>query len=128
MACAALAAACLSGCGDGAATAGATPTLSASADPIPRFQAAYSQCRDNGATLTAADRLTTLIIDTRSKYGSYEALECVLDHLGTSRAIRAQMNSTTAMMGVQDAEEDGLTYKWSYHPDNGVNMVITDGG
>jgi hypothetical protein len=29
------------------------------------------------------------------------------------------------MPGVQDAEHDGLEYSWSYHPDNGVDMVIT---
>ena len=27
-------------------------------------------------------------------------------------------------MGVQDAEDDGLAYSWSYHPDNGVDLVI----
>ncbi len=27
----------------------------------------------------------------------------------------------------QDAEHDDLTYSWSYRPDNGVNMVITEG-
>ena len=35
------------------------------------------------------------------------------------------MGRTTAMMGVQDAKADGVEYSWSYHPDNGVNMVIT---
>ena len=29
------------------------------------------------------------------------------------------------MMGVQRGEDDGIHYGWSYHPDNGLNMVIT---
>jgi hypothetical protein len=29
------------------------------------------------------------------------------------------------MMGTQDADNNGIHYSWSYHPDNGVNMVIT---
>jgi hypothetical protein len=91
-----------------------------------RFEAAYAQCGDAGKTLTSADENTTLIIDTGSERGSLVAMTCVLNHLQTSQAIRAQMDATTAMMGVQDAEEDGITYKWSYHPDNGVNMVIKD--
>jgi hypothetical protein len=32
------------------------------------------------------------------------------------------------MMGQQTAQESGLNYRWSYHPDNGLNMVITDSG
>lgn len=53
-------------------------------------------------------------------------LACVLTQLETSEAIVAQMDSTTAMMGRQTVEEEGFTYSWSYHPDNGINMTITD--
>jgi hypothetical protein len=53
-------------------------------------------------------------------------LNCLLGELGTPQSIIAQLGSTTALMGVQDATDDGLNYSWSYHPDNGVNMVITD--
>lgn len=53
-------------------------------------------------------------------------LTCVLEDLDTSQAILAQMNSTTAMMGVQSGTDGELAYQWSDHPDNGVNMVITD--
>jgi hypothetical protein len=30
------------------------------------------------------------------------------------------------MMGEQTATNNGITYRWSYHPDNGLNMVITE--
>jgi hypothetical protein len=75
--------------------------------------------------MTLEDDGRTIVIDTRSEYGDVSAMECVLDSLGTPQSIEAQVGRTTAMMGVQDATHDGLDYSWTYHPDNGVNMVIS---
>ena len=74
--------------------------------------------------MTLADGGASIVVDTGSEYGSTAGMDCVLDELSTSQSIMAQIGRTTAMMGVQDAEDDGLAYSWSYHPDNGVNMVI----
>ncbi len=30
------------------------------------------------------------------------------------------------MMGVQNDTSNGLEYGWSYHPDSGMHLVITD--
>lgn len=101
---------------------------SAEAAPKPPLQVAYGECIGGKGwkTLTLGDEGRSLIIDTGSEYGPIEGLACVLGQLGTSQAIVAQMESTTAMMGVQEAEDDSLRYQFSYHPDNGINMVITD--
>lgn len=79
-------------------------------------------------TLTLGDEGRTLIIDTQSEYGPMGGLSCVLGQLATSQAVVAQLENTTSMMGVQQAEDGTLHYQFSYHPDNGVNMVITDLG
>jgi hypothetical protein len=94
----------------------------------PRLQKAYDSClsSDSGKTLELGDAGETIVVDTGSKYGSLDGMVCVLTYLDTPQSITAQMDSTTAMMGVQEADHDGLNYSWSYHPDNGVNMVITD--
>jgi hypothetical protein len=91
-----------------------------------RLKDAYDRCftRDTGSTLTLADGGDAIVVDTGSEYGSTTGMDCVLADLDTKQSIIAQMSRTTAMMGVQDAEDDGLAYSWSYHPDNGVNMVI----
>ena len=68
------------------------------------------------------------MVDTRSKYGSASGVACVFQHLGTPSSITAKVDSTTAMMGEQSATHDGISYSWSYHPDNGLNMVIALGG
>jgi hypothetical protein len=92
-----------------------------------RLQAAYDHCtsQDEDNTLELADNGATIVIDTRSEYGSTAGMECVLGALTTPESIKAEIGRTTAMMGTQDADNNGIHYSWSYHPDNGVNMVIT---
>ncbi|WP_040339719.1 hypothetical protein [Candidatus Blastococcus massiliensis] len=94
------------------------------------LEAAYRACtaRDDGNTLSLRDGGTTIVIETRSEYGDPAGLHCVLGELDTPHAITAQMDRTTAMMGVQEAEDDGIVYSLTYHPDNGVDMVITSAG
>jgi hypothetical protein len=118
----------LSACG-GVDTEAAKASASAAAEPEQtRLAAAYDACtqRDSGDTLSLEDDDTTIVIDTRSKYGDPAGYLCVLDQLDVPSSITAQMDRTTALMGVQDATQDGLDFSWSYHPDNGVNMVIID--
>jgi hypothetical protein len=89
---------------------------------------AYLACYsgEGGGTLTTGDEGRTLIIDTESEYGPMGGVVCVLGELRTPQAIVAQMENTTSMMGVQEADDGNLHYQFSYHPDNGINMVITD--
>lgn len=67
----------------------------------------------------------TLLIDTQSEYGDFDAALCVFDRLDFSEATKVSIGDTTSMMGRQEADEDELHLEWSYHPDNGMNMIIT---
>lgn len=95
-----------------------------------RLEAAFQDClsRDTDDTLSLADAGRTIVADTRSEYGDVAGVACVLGELGTPESITAQISRTTAMMGVQDGDHDGLHYSWSYHPDNGMNLVISADG
>jgi hypothetical protein len=105
----------------------ATPSPTDAASAQARLRTAYDACQNQaGSTLNLADGGASIVIDTGSEYGSVEGMDCILSELGTPESIQAQMGRTTAMMGVQDADSDGIEYSWSYHPDNGVDMVITD--
>ena len=114
--------------GENSKQVAANASESSPATAKPPLQVAYGEClgAKGWKTLTLGDEGRSLIIDTGSEYGPIEGLACVLSELGTSQAIVAQMESTTAMMGVQEADDNSLHYQFSYHPDNGVNMVITD--
>src|SRR4051794_32768769 len=112
--------------GRGSASSGDSATASADKTKA-QLTAAYQHCRskDDDSTVSLGDGGDSILIDTESEYGSVAGLECILDTLKTPQSVTAEIGRTTAMMGVQDADTGGLHYSWSYHPDNGVNMVIT---
>jgi hypothetical protein len=122
----------LSACGgfdQEAARAEAEASASAAAAAeVTRLAAVYDRCtiNDTGSTMSLEDDDSTIVIDTGSEYGDPTGYLCVIEELDVPSSITAQMDRTTAMMGVQEAEDDGIEFSWSYHPDNGVNMVITD--
>lgn len=97
--------------------------------PMSPLRPAWLACRDfdEDGTVELTDEDQSIVIDT-GQYGSVVAADCILDNLEVSEAIRSQMDHTTAMMGVQTADQDGLAYQWSYHPDNGLSMTITVDG
>ncbi|MCF6507371.1 hypothetical protein E9549_08115 [Blastococcus sp. MG754426] len=93
-----------------------------------RLTGAHEECKrvDRGSTLSLEDDGNTIVIDTGSEYGDPSGYLCVIEQLDVPSSITAQMDRTNAMMGVQQAEHNGYEFSWSYHPDNGVNMVISD--
>lgn len=88
---------------------------------------AYGAC-DHGPgsdRISLADDGHSIIVSAPDSQ-PFDALVCVMGELGTSEAIVAQIETTTSVMGRQSAEQDGINYAWSYHPDNGLNMTIAD--
>ena len=127
----------VTGCGGGdpaepsaAKAKDVSASASASSPSVPPLQSAYDLCTGRypaaASTLTAGDAGQTLIVDTGSEYGELDGVLCVFDQLATPESVTAAVSSTTAMMGTQDAEVAGYHYSWSYHPDNGLNMIITE--
>jgi hypothetical protein len=49
---------------------------------------------------------------------------CVLGELETPDYVISQMDSTTSLMGLREAEWEGIEASWSYHPDNGFDLVL----
>lgn len=56
--------------------------------------------------------------------GSIASTLCVLDALDAPSSVLSRMETTRALDGTQDATADGLVYRWSYHPDNGMNFLV----
>lgn len=101
---------------------------SGAADAESPLESAFSIC--NGSTLTAADSGHTVIVDTKPGggfSGGTDDLVCMLDALHTPDRVVHEMETTTALMGRQSEQADGLSYEWSYHPDNGLDLTISDG-
>jgi hypothetical protein len=107
--------------------ASSVAAAAADAQADARLSNAYETCLpdDTGATVSLSDEGRTVVIDTRSEYGSVSGMQCIVGQLDTPESTIAAISRTTSMMGVQEDDHDGISYSWSYHPDNGLNMVIT---
>lgn len=56
---------------------------------------------------------------------SFSALECYWSELKMSDSVRAEVLATRALDGRQSGDWDDIHASWSYHPDSGLQMVIT---
>jgi hypothetical protein len=55
-----------------------------------------------------------------------EDIGCALGGIGTPDSVVAMMEGTRALDGRQTQTADGYSYTWSYHPDNGLDIIITE--
>jgi hypothetical protein len=101
------------------------------ASPTPlRLEQAYRACElDSESRVTLEDEGTSIISDGPPEGGgkldeNLTAVACVLDELNVPDYITSQMDHTTSLMGLQEAEWDGIEASWSYHPDNGFDLVL----
>lgn len=52
------------------------------------------------------------------------AVNCLLNETDAPDSLGSEIQQTTAMMGRQSENWDGLTFEWSYHPDSGISGVL----
>jgi len=81
----------------------------------PRF-ADYSALDEDGRGLFldgAGDESVGLVISD---------LSCAIMSVGVPDSVVSRMDSTTSLMGQQEATFDGITVRWSYHPNNGLDL------
>lgn len=79
--------------------------------------------------VSVEDNGTTLIVNTKSEdddpLGATSlALDCVYEQLDVPAHIRERIGVTRSVDGRQDGAWDAFTASWSYHPDNGANVII----
>ena len=98
-----------------------------------KLDAAHSACSSElgdmipmDGSIELADGGKSLLFSDVKYDAGVKAIACMFVQLKTSEALVSNLDSTTAMMGRQSAEDHGLKYEWSYHPDNGINMTITE--
>jgi hypothetical protein len=92
------------------------------------FQDVQASCDPSGSGTTIADNGKTLIIDSSGEEDlsgiSYDALDCIMNAVHMSAAAQAHVGETRALDGRQQDSWDGFTASWTYHPDQGCDMVI----
>jgi hypothetical protein len=79
-------------------------------------------------TVTLKDVGKTLTFSSIGKYGgltgsaTYSDVECALGIMKAQSFVKAQINTTRALDGMQKATWGKISAFWTYHPDNGLNI------
>lgn len=81
-------------------------------------------------TGTLGDNDHTLIVDMAGEEpgtgtATIEDILCVLAELEAPQSVLAQMESTRALDGMQSATWSDYAVKWTYHPNDGLDLIIT---
>jgi hypothetical protein len=73
------------------------------------------------------DNDTTAIVDLPDT-APIEGVACVLSYLDMPQRVFTSVSNTTALQGVKTASAQGYELEWTFHPDNGLQMIITETG
>ncbi len=85
-----------------------------------------SKISDNMHYVKVYDGGRTAVVDTRNEYAEISGVACFLFGIDTPRSVIARIDSTTSLQGEVRAKTDDYTYAWTYHPDNGLNLVVEE--
>ncbi|MGO1746803.1 MAG: hypothetical protein ACTHY8_10775 [Microbacterium gubbeenense] len=77
---------------------------------------------DNGRTLL----VSTKPADDDPLGISALVLDCVYAELDTPSRVSEVISSTRALDGRQTATWDSYSASWGYHPDNGLDLIVSD--
>jgi len=79
--------------------------------------------------MTLADEGTSLTFDMKGEEDTRGAditsIMCVFNQLKMPSAVLSHIEQTTSMDGRQSETWDNVTVSWSYHPDRGLDGVLT---
>lgn len=96
----------------------------------PPLVKAQQTCDPTGLGTTVADGKKTLVVNGAGKEDTtgvdVPAEACILRELGATTAVLQHMDSTRALDGRQTDSWDGFKAAWTYHPDQGLDLVIQD--
>jgi hypothetical protein len=92
------------------------------------LQTAMKSCADKySGYIDVLDSGKTLSIDGEGKEDQgapIEEIACVLSAIPVPSYVTSRMDQTRAVDGVQREEFASFDISWSYHPDNGLDIVI----
>lgn len=119
-----IALASLSGCAAGPSAPAETTVVN-----VPALKQAAAKCGIPDSAVL--DEGKGLVLDTEGrKSGSGDLVVgrvgCVLNSLEAPAAVEQKMNKTRALDGRQEDSWGNFSASWSYHPDDGLDVIIED--
>ena len=79
--------------------------------------------QDHGFRTDSGDTTQSVSVTVYGGSGMGQ-LQAMLNELGFPAGTTARMESTRALDGTLDAHGDHVNVTWTYHPDNGLRMVL----
>jgi hypothetical protein len=129
---AATAAALLTGCA--ATTTPAASTTTATPSPTPTktaIQDALATCGIPETMAPTEDKGHSIELHSGKSYDKITAKDigCILLATGAPTSVLDKIDATRALDGMQSAKWKGgsMEASWTYHPDNGLNVILTEG-
>lgn len=90
------------------------------------LQAAHDSCHVGDV----GDGGKTIIMGTAGERGgvgdSVQGITCVLNAVGAPDSVRSKMEQTRALDGRQSAQWGAFEASWTYDPDTGLDIVLTE--
>jgi len=123
-----VAAGLLAGCTSQAGLA--TDSSSEASPTTPALATAAWNCLNRSQPgLTVGDSGKTVTLDSKGNDDadgvSYEQIACVLRALSTPDSVLADIDQTRALDGRQEASWGSYSAVWRYHPDSGLELILT---
>jgi hypothetical protein len=89
------------------------------------FQSAVNECELDDASGVLLDHNSVTFSATGEYLGAdMDDVECTLDALNAHTSTLSKINQTRALDGRQDDHWGGFEASWTYHPDDGLNLVV----
>lgn len=112
-------------------TAGENTDTAPSAAPAEsRLTQANNRCGDSNPSATLGDDGLSLVLDGKGeddRLGLSSAyIGCVLDAIDTPDSVTAQMDTTRALDGTRSDAWSNFEATWIYHPDDGINIILSE--
>lgn len=90
------------------------------------LETAAAECASDGQPVVGDDGNTLTVASSgKEAAGNATAVSsCVLIELGAPLSVLSKVEGTTAMMGRQTDSWDDYQATWTYHPDNGLELIV----
>ena len=94
------------------------------------LEVAKRECAANTADVRLGDDGRSMVIARvaaeEDPGASLIALTCILNRVDVPDAVMSHISSTRALDGRQQASWDGFAASWTYHPDDGLNIILQE--
>lgn len=125
----------LAACGESTPATGLDPSPSAPTEVPSAIETAQANCEQqvavgNSWAMQPPGELLDggEAISLSSDFGedTIDGIVCIFAELDLPDSIIARMDRTRALDGMQEAQWPGFAASWTYHPDDGLNVIITE--